>query len=383
MTLGLAVVAPYQVNWYVLTHPFSANVNTPVLSEALSGLIFIFAIPAYATVGAVVATLRPKNAVGWLCLALSLLLTLIGMPLGTGALGIPWYIVDWIRALAWNLMVPPLPVTLMLLVFPEGRLPSRRWWAVVGIALVGYALTVLEVVLPYSLSAYTALGLLGEIGTWTSVAVLLASIAAVVLQWRRITTLERQQIKWLVYMVALAIVAGLGVVASGYLWGTFSYIKVFVTVALVAGVGLGIPAAIGVAVLRYRLYEIDVLINRTLVYGLLTATLVAVYLGAVVLLQRLFVILTGEQSTLAVVASTLAIAALFNPLRRRIQSFIDRRFYRRKYDAAKTLEAFSAKLRDETDLDSLSDDLVGVVSETLQPAHVSLWLRPQEDKEGS
>jgi hypothetical protein len=142
-----------------------------------------------------------------------------------------------------------------------------------------------------------------------------------------------------------------------------------------------IPIALGIAILRYRLYDIDLLINRTLVYGTLTATLVALYFGVIVVLQRLFVVLTGQQSTLAVVASTLLIAALFTPLRRRTQS-IDRSFYRRKYNAAKTLEGFSLKLRDETDLKALSDDLVGVVSETMQPAHVSLWLRPNTPSKG-
>jgi hypothetical protein len=139
---------------------------------------------------------------------------------------------------------------------------------------------------------------------------------------------------------------------------------------------VGLPVAIGIAVLRYRLYEIDIIINRTLVYGSLTVTLVALYFGGVVVLQRLFVLLTGEKSMLAVVASTLAIAALFNPLRRRVQALVDRRFYRQKYDAAKMLATFNSRLREETDLDSLRVEVLGVVRETMQPEHASLWLRP-------
>jgi len=193
----------------------------------------------------------------------------------------------------------------------------------------------------------------------------------------RSSGVERQQLKWFTYSSTLAIG---GVIltytisdAIGALW-----LEWVGYVVLVVGF-IGIPISMGIAVLRYRLYDIDILINRTIVYGSLSATLVALYFGGIVLLQAIFVALTGERSTLAVVASTLLIAALFNPLRRRVQGFVDRRFYRRKYDAAMTLEAFSAKLRDETDLDALSDDLVGVVRETMQPAHASLWLRTDRD----
>src|SRR5829696_1129537 len=193
---------------------------------------------------------------------------------------------------------------------------------------------------------------------------------------------ERQQIKWLLYVGPIFFVASGLHIGFYFFWLAERSWGLLASYLLVAAGGLSGPIAIGIAILRYRLYEIDLIINRTLVYGSLTATLVALYLGGIVVLQRVFVLLTGEQSTLAVVASTLLIAALFTPLRRRIQSFIDRRFYRRKYDARKTLEAFSAQLRDETDLDALGYDLVGVVRETMQPAHVSLWLRTETASKG-
>ncbi len=365
---GEAVIIPYRIDWFQLTHLFNLHIERVL--EPLAGLILVLAIAALATVGAVVATLRPKNGVGWLCLALSLLLVLVSMQPGVGAYGVPWHVLEPMTSLAWNLTVPPLPVTLMLLIFPDGRLPSRRWWAVVAFALAGYVLTFLGVYMP-GYDANTGV----PAGFWISLAALLASVAAVVLRWLRSTDQERQQLKWLVYMVVLAVAAGLAGLAGGYVWA-YSYVPAVLLVT--AGVGLGIPAAIGVAVLKYRLYDIDRIINRTLVYGTLTVMLAALYFGGVTVTQAVFQTLTSQEKLpqLGVVASTLVIAALFIPLRRRIQSFIDRRFYRSKYNARKTLEAFSAKLRDETDLDALNDDLVGVVRETMQPAHVSLWLRP-------
>jgi hypothetical protein len=201
----------------------------------------------------------------------------------------------------------------------------------------------------------------------------------VFVRWRRAGGNERQQLKWLAYAGAIIGAGVVGGVASAYVSGV-TYLTVFTIGVGVAGITIGIPVAIGTAMLMHSLYDVDVLINRTLVYGALTASLAAVYLGSVVGLQSLFRALSGEGSQLAVVASTLAIAALFNPLRRRIQSFIDRRFYRRKYDAAQTLQTFSAKLRDETDLEALNDDLVSVVRETMQPTHASLWLRPPQKR---
>jgi hypothetical protein len=200
---------------------------------------------------------------------------------------------------------------------------------------------------------------------------MVASAVSLIVRMRRAGRVERQQIKWLAYGGALA-------VGTVFVGGVISIWVGEVGYALTSIGLLGVPIFTGVAITRYRLYEIDIVINRTLVYGALTAALVAVYFGGVATLQSLFRALTGQeqQPQLAIVVSTLAIAALFDPLRRRIQAFIDRRFYRRKYDAVKTLDAFNARLREETDLDSLSQEVLGVVRETVQPEHASLWLRP-------
>jgi hypothetical protein len=193
---------------------------------------------------------------------------------------------------------------------------------------------------------------------------------SLVFRYRRAGGVERQQLKWFAYVAVLFV---------GTNVSQFFYEPPYTWDALVEVVTIvGLYVAVAIAILKYRLYDIDRIINRTLVYGTLTVMLAALYFGGVTATQAVFQTLTGQKKLpqLAVVASTLVIAALFSPLRRTIQSFIDRRFYSRKYDARKTLEAFSAKLRDETDLDALGDDLVGVVRETMQPAHLSLWLRP-------
>jgi hypothetical protein len=350
------------------------------------------------TVGAIVASHRPENPVGWLlCLSGVVISTdsfvaqyatyaLLAQPNSLPAGEAMAWIASWLLPIMIGVQV------FYLLLFPTGRLPSRRWRWVAW-------LTVAFVVVGVILSAFSAGALMGALGPirnplgiegFTNVYTALlytispllfgAAALSVFMRLRHAVRVERQQIKWLAYAAAawaLGIIFNVITLAIDTpLWFERAALAYF-TVA-----GEAVPIAIGIAILRYRLYDIDLLINRTLVYGSLTTILVALYFGGIVLLQRVFVILTGEQSTLAVVASTLLIAALFNPLRRRIQSFIDRRFYRNKYDARKTLETFSSKLRDETDLSALSDDLVGVVTETMRPAHVSLWLRSDTSSKG-
>jgi hypothetical protein len=216
---------------------------------------------------------------------------------------------------------------------------------------------------------------------------MLASAVSLVLRYRRSGGEVRQQIKWIAFAASFVCLMYMVVIGGGtIIWllvapetpsdlGTQTWWGALLENVMLLSFA-GVPVAIGFAVLKHRLYDIDIIINRALVYGLLTATLAGVYLGGVIFLQYLFRTLTGQESQLAIVASTLAIAALFIPLRRRVQGFVDRRFYRRKYDAAKTLASFNARLRDETDLDTLVDDVVGVVRQAMQPEHASLWLRP-------
>jgi hypothetical protein len=358
--------------------------------------------------GGLIASRRPQNPYGWLWLGLSLALalTLLAWTYAAyalfaepGSLPAPRTVGTGVAMLGWAVGLTCVP--LLLLLFPDGRTPSRRWRFVVWADFVAGA--VLLIVLQFMpgrgpfAPVKNPLGIGGVAGDAT---ITIASAMAYVLfatvglsalslmvRYRRARGVERQQLKWFALAAALvgaSIVADLGLLGLDKLLGS-------VLVFLLDSAALaGLYVAVGVAILRYRLYDIDVVINRTLVYGLLTTLLAAGYFGSILLFERIgslvyqvpFRTLIGQESHLATVAATLAMAALFNPLRRRIQSFIDRRFYRRKYDAAKTLEAFSAKLRDETDLDALSDDLVGVVRETVQPAHVSLWLHPDPALKG-
>jgi hypothetical protein len=275
------------------------------------------------------------------------------------------------------------------LLFPNGRLPSPRWrWFARFTAIALLPAAILGALSPGLILSSTLINPIGIKGLPNAsreieafmYALVVVGASSMLARLRHAGSIERQQIKWFAYATAVAIS---GVILKNSVYPAVGLTWVWWVGLVLTTVGVvSSPVAMGIAIFRYRLYQIDLIINRTLVYGSLTAVLAAVYLGGVVLLQYAFRALSGEGSQLAVVASTLIIAALFIPLRRRIKGFIDRRFYRRKYDARQTLEAFSAKLRNQTDLDALSDDLVGVVRETMQPAHVSLWLRPDTAPSG-
>ena len=350
----------------------------------------ILALTAFMVVGAVIVAHRPGNAIGWIFSA-------IGLLTGTGffawqyaeyayitrgsrlpgALLSAWYNNWW-----WNPTLV-LATIVTVLVFPTGRLLSARWrpvaWLTAAITATTVALSAFAPTLdlgqrtklrnPIGLAwipdpAHSALGpvLLGLLLVCTG-----AAVVSLVLRFRRSQGVERQQLKWFTYAGVLL-----------FSWSIVDFVlpevapfTVFfgLTIALV-------PVAAGIAVLRYRLYDIDRLINRTLVYGLLTALLAGVYAGAVLVLGQVFGGVGGEPPSWAVAGATLAVAALFQPTRHRIQALVDRRFNRRKYNTAKTIQAFSTRLRDQLDLDTLSTELLVVVDQTMEPTRVSLWLQP-------
>ena len=400
MAMFVAIIALYALLRSAPQMPSSLGTTRLTLIDLLTGVPFL----AFPIVGALIASRRPHNPIGWICLTVGLLFLLLGVtdlysvygvvrprsvpfPVAIASLG------NWLWVPAVGLFA-----TYLFLLFPDGRLPSRRWrplaWlsgAVIVVLSVGFGLAPGPVASlpgrirnPFGLEGLPWLSKAANVGFPLLALCILASVVSLVLRYRRSRGEEREQIKWIAFaasVVGLLFVSGI-VIQLIYAPVPPSWTGLLDSVTVLSYAG--VPIAVGFAVLKYRLYDIDVIINRALVYGALTAALLAVYFGGVATTQTVFRALSGqqEQPQLAIVVSTLVIAALFNPLRRRIQGFIDRRFYRRKYDARKTLEAFSARLRDETDLETLNEELVGVVRETMQPAHISLWLRPETVHKG-
>jgi hypothetical protein len=371
------------------------GLDTP---DLLAGVLFGAGPAVLAPIAGLIAVRRPRNGVGWL---LGLAALSIGIQQSTQAYAdytllnhsgdLPFVeLALWIGNMSWPLLWAPF--LLLLLLFPTGALPSSRWRMVAWAALLLPVMTsVFAATIPgpihlsdTRMSAFdNPTGV--DVGVPASeleqlfgplfvaqLALLVPTVASLVMRFRRAGGVERQQIKWLMYTAALFLIAQ--VVTQVGLTGSWG--QVVVNLA-----GDGIAAAIAIAVLRHRLFDIDLVINRTLVYGALSALLVVLYWISVVVLQQALRPLTAG-SDLAIVGSTLAVAALFQPLRARIQQAVDHRFYRRRYDGAHTVEAFTTRLRDEVDLDSLSVELVNVVERTIQPARVSLWLRPSVTRRG-
>jgi hypothetical protein len=333
----------------------------------------VFSMMAWCAVGAVIFWRRSDD---WMAIFTSLCLILFGtfalddVPIVLAerysTLWLPVHLLQFFGSASF---------LLFLFLFPNGRFVPRwtRWilipYAVHEAAYYFFPNSVLNIDRSFPILDLVIISIFLCIG-----------MGSQVYRYRRVSgPVQRQQTKWVVFGIVSAVLGAIGFASPLYSVPTFDEYGSLLTFVFEAGM-VGsfclIPLSIGIALVHDRLWDVDIIINRTLIYGALTVSLALLYFGGIVVLQRVFVVLTGQESTLAVVASTLLIAALFNPLRRRMRAFIDKRFYRRKYDARKTLEAFSTKLRDETDLNALSDDLVGVVAETMQPAHVSLWLRP-------
>jgi hypothetical protein len=393
--------------YYLLIYSAGLGDEDAVL-DIVQGVMLSTGFGAFAVVGAVLVVRRPTNAIGWIMGAIGLMVSTSGAGGGYAA-----YVMvtrnrpdalavfgAWAVNCYWFLMLA-LALIYLPMLFPDGRLLSRRWLliaVIAGIATLGIVLpkalavtlpvpgvSGLRIANPIGVEDLDKLANLPISGAFEGLFLVAAvgTVSSVVVRFRRSRGVERQQIKWFAYVIVVfvggSVVTGgvYDVTGVGWLDGS-SFVLSLVGVAC-------LPIAVGIAILRHGLYEIDIIINRTLVYGSLTLMLVLVYFGGVTTTQALFRTLTGQQQQpqLAVVISTLAIAALFNPLRRRIQSFIDRRFFRSKYDARKTLESFSTRLRDETDLNSLNIELVSVVRETMQPEHVSLWLLPGTSRNGA
>jgi hypothetical protein len=344
-------------------------------------------VAAFGVLGVLIASSQPRNPIGWLFCGIAVTGSLMTLARGVAEIwlegkDVPTLLGEtaaWYGNVSWILVILP-AATFLLLLFPDGRLPSPRWRAVAWCAGVGIALLfVTDSLVPGPLEDYPEVvnpyGVEGRVREVAeAIAVLALAVAVVgsplapIVKFRRAGREQRQQIKWLSLAGAVAVMIFLIALPL------YDVLPPGVADAAIMGGILLLPVSAGMSILRYRLYDIEVVINRTLVYGVLTATLAAAYLGSVLLLQLALSPLT-EESDLAIAGSTLAVAALFRPARARIQSVVDRRFYRRRYDAARTLERFGVRLRDDVDLDALGGELRSVVAETMQPAHVSLWLR--------
>ena len=358
-------------------------------ASSVAGAVFIL---AFSTTGGLVVTRHPRNPVGWLLCLTALAFTVGGLAVAVSDHAVRTRQVDgpvvaaaaWTGSWVWMAGIGP-AATFLLLLFPDGRLPSPRWrpvaWlagAAVGSAVVGVALApgpiddtpvVNPLGLPGAGGVLDAAAATGLVLLLVSILLSCASLAA---RYRAAPAEQRQQLKWVAYALPLVL---LWLAASVVLESTHSGDAAVDLANTLVSVGLTVvPVTIGVAMLRYRLYDIDVVINRTLVYGSLTAALASVYLVSVLVLQLVLSPLT-DRSDLAVAASTLAVAALFRPVRAHVQAVVDRRFFRRRYDAVRTLEGFASRLRQEVDLEAVSQDLTTAVRDTVAPAHVSVWLR--------